>query len=143
MEQINAIYQEMGVTSAQYSAEQALRFLANFPDDQVASSRRAALLGLVDSLRDNFPGLSAETLADDARNKISVLEQTGALRTSKFNKFEADMDREIETLREQIQQRRIAIESRRVQDQQLAQQCMGHAERLKKLVVLLGPTGSV
>ena len=102
MEQINAIYQEMGVTSARYSAEQALRFLANFPDHQVASSRRAALLGLVDSLRDNFPGLSAETLADDARNKISVLEQTGALRTSKFNKFEADMDREIETLREQI-----------------------------------------
>lgn len=137
MDQINAIYQEQGITQAAYGAEQALRFLSAFPDDQLDSNRRAALLGLVDSLKFSLPGLTIESLAEDASNKIAVLEQTGQIRNEKFKKFEADTEREIESLRGQIQQRREAVEVRRVQDQQVTQLCLDHAERLKKLAGLL------
>ena len=137
LEQINTIYQEQGIAQAPYAAEQALRFLSSFPDDQLDANRRAALLGLIDSLRPTLPGLSLESLAEDASNKIAVLEQTGNIRSEKFKKFEADTELEIESLRGQIQQRREAVEVRRVQDQQIAQLCMEHAERLRKLVALL------
>jgi hypothetical protein len=138
LEQIQALYQELGVPRPQYSAEQALRFLNTLPTDQPLASRRSALLGLVDSLRDNFPGLSNESLSEDARVKIAALEQAGQMRAGKLGKLEADMEREIESLREQIEQRQVAVEARRVQDQQLASQCQEHAERLKKLIALIG-----
>jgi len=137
LEQINSIYQDQGLAQAPYAAEQALRFLSSFPDDQLDANRRAALLGLIDSLRPTLPGLSLESLAEDASNKIAILEQTGNIRNEKFKKFEADTELEIESLRGQIQQRREAVEVRRVQDQQIAQLCMEHAERLRKLAALL------
>ena len=74
MEQILALYQEAGIPQPQYSAEQALRFLNTLSADQSLASRRSALLGLVDSLCDNFPGLSSESLIEDARVKIVALE---------------------------------------------------------------------
>jgi hypothetical protein len=137
LEQITTIYQEQGVAQAPYGAEEALLFLSAFPDDQLDSNRRAALLGLVGGLRHTIPGLTLESLAEDANNKIAVLEQTGHIRNEKFEKFKSDTELEIESLRGQIQQRREAVEVRRVQDQQMAQVCIEHAERLRKLAALL------
>jgi hypothetical protein len=137
LDAINTIYQEQGVAQASYAAEQALRFLSAFPDEQVDANRRAALIGLVESLGPTLPGLSLESLGDDAANKIAVLEQASRARTEKFKKFEADTEAEIASLREQIQQRRTQVEARRVQDQQLALACMEHAERLRRLKSLL------
>jgi len=138
MEQITGVYQKAGVPQAQYSSEQALRFLNTLPSDQPAANRRMALLGLLDSLQDTFPGISPETLVEDAQIKVGALEQASQVRGAEFEKFEATMEREIEQLREQIQQRQVAVEARRAKDQQLAMQCAEHVARLKKLVALLG-----
>ena len=70
---------------------------------------------------------------------MSPSRQAGENRTAKFSKEEADAERVIESLREQIEQRQKAIEARRAQDQQLALQCLEHADRLKKLIALIAP----
>jgi hypothetical protein len=139
-DELATIYQEAGIPAVAWGAEEALNFIAEQSVDDPDAAVSRNLLGCIRSLSRTFPGLTAETVAEDARLKAGALTNSGGEQSAKLAKFIADTEREIGALREQIQQRLKAIDAGRSKDLQTAQRLREHAEGLKKVERFLRPS---
>jgi len=132
-DELAAIYQQAGIPQIAWGAEEALGFIADQPVEEPDATVRRNLLGCIRTLRRTFPGLTPDTVAEDARLKSAALTSSSGEQSAKLAKFVADTEREIGALREQIQQRLRAIDAAKTKDLQTAQRLRDHAERLKKV----------
>lgn len=138
-DELATIYQEAGIPPVAWGAEEALNFIAEQSVDDPDAAVSRNLLGCIRSLSRTFPGLTPETVAEDAHMKAMALTNSGGEQSAKLAKFIADTEREIGALREQIQQRLKAIDAGRSKDLQTTQRLREHAEGLKKVERFLRP----
>jgi hypothetical protein len=130
---LSAVYEQEGILSVPFTAEQALEILHSLPSGLVDDTKRQVLRDILQAR-----SVSPTAIAEDAKRKIDALTAVGARIAGQIAEFIDSTGVEIAKLQQQIHEKRTAVEQAQSQQRQLAQLSRTEAERLQYILQFLG-----
>jgi hypothetical protein len=125
----NPIYQQSGLPSTPFPAEQMLDMLTSLPPELPLDTRRQTVKVTLNAMGRSI-GATPETIVADASRKLAALAAYTETLTRQTAECVAAAQRDITTLEAQIAEKRRAIEDAQRKQAEATQMCSAESDRL-------------